>query len=145
MTCVSVKNWSNHFLSRIKVQSRGPFWNNLFLFFLLFNLRWAVMYVSLVFLIFQSYLSTVVHQSNFESRSSRTLNKEKVSSGKRQRKRKRQKLKRRKRWQPVEVDSGKEHGMAGYTLLFLFPILDIWYLVWYGKALFFLYLQYLRI
>ena len=34
-----VKNWSNHFLSRIKAQSRGPFWDNLFLFLLLFNLR----------------------------------------------------------------------------------------------------------
>ena len=45
------KNWSNHFLSRIKVQSRGPFWNNLFLFFLLFNLRWAQLYVSLVTLL----------------------------------------------------------------------------------------------
>ena len=32
------KNWSNHFLLRIKVQSRGPFWDDLFLFFL-FNLR----------------------------------------------------------------------------------------------------------
>ena len=42
------ENWSNHFLSRIKVQSRGPFWDNLFLFFLLFNLRWAQLYVSLV-------------------------------------------------------------------------------------------------
>ena len=50
MTCVSVKNWSNHFLSRIKVQFRRPFWVNLFLFFLLFNLRWAQLYVSLVFL-----------------------------------------------------------------------------------------------
>ena len=43
-----LKNWSNHFLSWIKVQSRGPFWDNLFLFFL-FNLRWAQLYVSLVF------------------------------------------------------------------------------------------------
>ena len=43
------KNWSIHFLSRIKVQSRGPGWDNLILFFLLFNLRWAQLYVSLVF------------------------------------------------------------------------------------------------
>ena len=42
------KNWSTHFLSRMKVQSRGPFWNNLFVFFLLFNLRWAQLCVSLV-------------------------------------------------------------------------------------------------
>ena len=34
--------------SRIKAQSRGPFWDNSFLFFLLFNLRWAQLYVSLV-------------------------------------------------------------------------------------------------
>ena len=34
--------------SRIKAQSRGPFWGDLFLFFLLFNLRWAQLYVSLV-------------------------------------------------------------------------------------------------
>ena len=40
------KNWSNHFLSRIKVQSRGPFWNNLVLIFLLLNLRSAQLYVS---------------------------------------------------------------------------------------------------
>ena len=39
-----------HFLSRIKVQSRGPCGDNLFLFSLLFNLRWAQLYVSLVFL-----------------------------------------------------------------------------------------------
>ena len=43
-----LKNWSNHFLSWIKVQSRGPFWDNLFLFFLLFNLRSAQLRVSLV-------------------------------------------------------------------------------------------------
>ena len=30
-----VKNWPNHCFSRMKVQFRGPFWDNLFLFFLL--------------------------------------------------------------------------------------------------------------
>ena len=49
------KNLSYHFLSWIRVQSRGPFWDNLFLFFLLLNLRWAQLYVSLVppFLLFE--------------------------------------------------------------------------------------------
>ena len=56
MTCVSVKNWSNHFLSRIKLQFRGPFWENLFWFFLLFNLRWAQLYVSLVWIVLQIFL-----------------------------------------------------------------------------------------
>ena len=37
------ENWSNLFC-----QSHWPFWNNLFLFFLLFNPRWAQLYISLV-------------------------------------------------------------------------------------------------
>ena len=35
-------------LSRINVQSRGPFLDNLFWFFMLLNMRWAQLYVSLI-------------------------------------------------------------------------------------------------
>ena len=54
------KKLSNHFLSRIKVESRRPFWNNLFLFFLLFNLRWAQLYVSLVHLSFSTSTTSLL-------------------------------------------------------------------------------------
>ena len=36
--------------------ARGPFWDNSFLFFLLFNLRWAQLYVSLVIAVFAIFL-----------------------------------------------------------------------------------------
>ena len=45
--------------SRIKAQSRRPFWDNSFLFFLLFNLRWAQLYVSLVFSHIQTFQTSL--------------------------------------------------------------------------------------